>query len=229
MLTVLTSSTGVGLTDAASVKDVLDSCDTKDDVLLGKYIGRASARIEAYCGRTFDVQRYQEVIPAYGGTVLQLVGYPIRKVFRVFDGTDTGSAQELSATGYRIDAARGQLHRDEGWAWTYQLSRAIAFEPLPGQEYIQWLVEYSAGYVPAGGWTSTWEAGSTSTGSTLPLDLQAACIDLVQNLYLSRGQAANVQSERVGELSITYATRAAGSRGLPDEIVDVLAPYRSVI
>lgn len=229
MITVLTTSTGIGLTVPADVKEVLHECDTKDDALLGKFILRASARIEAYCGRTFGVQKYQEIIPAYGGITLQLARYPIRKVFRVFDGTDTDGSAELSATGYRIDYALGQLNRDEGFPWTYQVGRSISFEPLSGQEYHNWLVEYSAGYVPVGGWTSTWEAGASSTDTTLPPDLQDACIGLVQDMYLKRGRDANVQSERVGELSITYAQRSPGQSGLSDDVVDLLAPYRSII
>lgn len=227
MLTVLTTSTGLGLTVVADVKEVLHECDNKDDALLAKFIGRASARLDAYCGRSFLAQKYQEVIPAFGGVVLQLAQYPIRTMFRVFDGTDTGSAIELSATGYRVDRALGQLNRDEGWAWTYQQGSSISFEPLPGQEYKNWLVEYSAGFVPAAGWTSTWE-GSTSTGTDMPMDVQDACIQQVQEMYLKKGRDANVQSEKVGELSITYTQRAPGQSGLSEDVVDLLAPYRSI-
>ena len=225
IVTVLTSATGELLASLADIKDALELTDNVQDRTLERFARRASRQIERYLGRTLGRQKYEAVAEAYGGVVLQLPAYPVRHVFRVFDGTDTGSATELTSTEYRLDAARGQLNRDEGFPWTWQRHEGIAFEPEPGLEAKGWLVEFSAGYILPDGASTTWD-GTTATGPTLDADVSDACIELVRQMYLSRDRDPNVQSERVGDLSITYG---AGAGALPPTVLDLLAPLRSVI
>lgn len=226
IVTVMTSATGDMLATVADVKDALDLTDNAADKTLERFIGRASRRIARYLGRDLSLQKYQAVMPAYGGVNLLLPKYPVRSISRVFDGTDTGTATELSSTEYRLDADRGLLNRDEGWEWTYQTGRTISSEPLPGEEYKNWLVEFSAGYIlPAGKDSgSTWD-GTTATGPTLDADVQDACIEMVRNMWLSKDREPGVISEKVGDLSITYGP---GESGIPESIKDILAPLRSL-
>lgn len=230
MITVLNASTSDRLVTVSDVQAELSTTST-NEALLGKLIDRASARASAYCGQPFTIQRYQVKLPSYGGVRLQLPHRNIRTIFFVRDGTDTGQ-DALSSTGYRVNAKAGQLERDEGWAWSAQFEHGIVSEPSVGNEYRRWLVEYSAGYIPADGKDSgsTWD-GTTSTASSVPLDLGDAAIGLVRRSWFNRSRDLTVASERVGELSVTYRDLGGSeaSGGMPSEVADLLAPYRSII
>lgn len=226
LLTVLTSATGEMLVSLADVKEAMDVTDAAYDESLTRFIRRASSRIETYVGRPLLDQVYRAAVPSYGTAVLQLPRYPIRSVLRVFDGTDTGTGTELSSTEYRVILDKGQLYKDSGWAWTYVTRPDVAPFPEPGMEYPRWMVEWSAGYVPAGGKdTGSTEDGTTSTGCTVPMDMQDAAITLTRDLWFGRAQQSNVVSKRVGDLSITYGQPAGV---VSDEVAAMLQPYRSL-
>jgi uncharacterized phiE125 gp8 family phage protein len=225
LLTVCSSSTDGMLASLADVKEAMDITDDGDDATLTRFVQRASSRIESYCGRPLLNQTYQAALPSYGGMKLQLPRYPIRSVFRVFDGTDTGTAYELSSTEYRVDAENGQLVKSDRWPWTFTSYPEVS--PFPGEEETRWLVEFSAGYIPANGKdTGSTQDGTTATGTTVPPDMQEAAIQLTRSLWLSRKREPGVASKSVGELSISYRMQ---SGSMPDEVASLLAPYRSVI
>lgn len=228
IVTVLTSATSDKLTTVADVKDAMDLTDNAADQTLDRFIGRASRRIQRYIGRELGVQQYQAVMESYGGINLQLPAYPVRAILRIFDGTDTGTATAISSTEYRLDAKLGLLNRDiYGWPWSWtQRQDIVLYEPEPGREYKRYLVEFSAGYILPGGKDSgsTWD-GTTATGPTLDADIQDACIELTRSLYLSRDRQPGVQSERVGDLSITYTT---GADDLPASVLEIIKPLRSL-
>lgn len=223
-LTVCASATDDALASLEDIKDALGITDSLHNETLRRFIRRASRRIESHLGRTLGVQVYQAVLPAYGRRRLRLPSYPVRAILRAYDGTDTGTAAELQSTEYTLDKEAGFIERNEGFAWTYQTRREVVPFPEPGQEYGNYLVEFSAGYILPAGKDST-EDGTTTTGVTLDQDLQDACIALVRNAWHSRSQASNVSSKRVGEISITYADN---SRELPADVLAILSPYRSV-
>jgi hypothetical protein len=225
-LTVKSTATGDTLVSLADLKDALDITDAQHDESLTRFVRRASSRIETYIGRPLFDQVYLAALPSYGGPILQLPRHPVRSVLRVFDGTDTGTATELTSTDYTVDHARGQLVRNAGWPWTYTAYTDVAPFPEPNQEYPRWLVEFSAGYVPSAGKNacSTGD-GTTTTGTTVPFDLQDATISLTRSLWYARTREAGVTSKSVGELSVSYAQQT----GLvPDDVAAMLAPYRSI-
>ena len=227
MLTILATATDERLTTLENAKEALALTDSRDDEYLKRLILRASNRVTAYLNRPLALQTYQALLPAFGGVNLQLPRTPVRAVLNVFDGSDTGASAQLTATGYRLDPDRGWLNRDEGWTWTRQMERGALTEyAVPNGEYLNWLVKFSAGYVLPGGTSST-NHGVTSTGSTLPGDLEDACLELVRSAYLGRTREDAVQSESVGTVSVTY--RAGSSRALPESVAALLEPYRSVI
>jgi hypothetical protein len=125
-----------------------------------------------------------------------------------------------------VDYDRGQLFKETGFPWTYTSYADVAPFPEPGQEYPNWLVEFSAGYVPAGGKdTGSTGDGTTATGCTVPLDLQDAAITLTRSLWYGRNREPGVASKSVGELSISYSKQQSG---LTDEVAAILQPYRSL-
>lgn len=227
LLTVCSSATGDLLVSIADLRDALDITDAAYDESLTRFVRRASSRIESYVGRSLFSQVYQVALPAYGGAILQLPRYPVRAILRIFDGTSTDTAAELSATDYRVDYERGHVYKETGFPWTYTSFPDVAPFPEPGQEYPNWLVEFSAGYVPAGGKNacSTGD-GTTATGCTVPYDLQDAAITLTRSLWFGRTREPGVASKSVGELSVSY-TAQHGS--VPNDVAAILQPYRSVI
>jgi len=229
MITVTQASTSDWLVSVADIKEVLDITDSAYDTMIERLLSRATARIQNYCGKHLLVQRYDVRTPSYGSVNLYLPHRFIRTLFAVRDSSSTGQTA-LSSTGYSLDANKGLLYRDEGWEWSAQFNaNSIVSDPVVGAEYRRWYLDYSAGFIPSGGKDSTWD-GTTDTGQTVPADLQEAAIGLVARSWRSRLRDPDVASERVGELSITYRDSNAvrGSVGIPEDIADLLRPYRSI-
>ncbi len=67
-------------------------------------------------------------------------------------------------------------------------------------------------------WTTC--GGTTSTGPTLPADIEQAV--LLKAVEFVRGGVGNVQSEAVGDLSVSYF----GASNYRSEAMELLAPYR---
>jgi hypothetical protein len=81
----------------------------------------------------------------------------------------------------------------------------LTASPWPGEEDSPWLIDYVAGYV-RDGMTSTcalWSTakGTTSTGRTLPADIEAAVIAKVVSWYEAE---EGVIQKSVGDLSVQY-------------------------
>ena len=206
MLTILATSTFDALAQKEEVKDLLDVKDSKYDALFDRLITRANGRIQRHVGESHQIvlTKYRELVPAFGGVNLKLSRYPIRDVLRVFDGSDTGSAAELTSTDYRLDKAHGWLNRDNGWAWSRQVElrdRGPAEIVVPGGEYKRYMIEYTAGYVLSKGlatdhalWST--EGDSTATGATLPTAFEDAAVELTRSMYLGRLRETGIKSEK---------------------------------
>ena len=234
MLTVMVTATDDNLALREDIKEELDHTDSKDDPFIDRLITRSSRRIESYLTRPIAIQKYQAIIPAYGGVNLRLPAYPIRDVFRVFDGSDTGASLELTATEYRVDKERGFINRDVGFKWTRQVESMPSNSPaeiiVPDGEYKNWLIEFSAGYILSGGlatdsplWSTV--GGSTATGQTLPEDIEDAAIQIVKTKFIRRRDHPSVLVEKIGDVSVRY--KAEENSDIPRSIANSLDRYVS--
>jgi len=229
-LTVCTSSTGGNLLSTSSeLRSVLRTTSTGDDAYQLKALQRASRWAQTFLGYPLDVQTYLETVPAFGTRRLMVSRTPIRAVLRLFDSTDTGSATAYCSTDFRVDDAdAGFLDRDQGWAWTAGVSYGLDAHIVPDSEARPWLVEYIAGYTLDGieatseNYSTAGPNGTTSTGRTLPEDIEQAVLLKAADLYLV--QPGNVTSKSVGDLSITYGGQSGANTR--SEAEDILAPYR---
>jgi hypothetical protein len=217
MISIIRASTGSDLTTLDAVQDILGA-PTSDEGLLSRYITRASRWADTFVGRPLAAAVYQETVPAFDTRTLMLSRTPIRSLLRVFDSTATSEANDYSTQVRIEDAEAGLLSMDVGFAWTPSLSQDMTLSPIPGQETRPWLIEYEAGYV-IGGTTST-AGGTTSTGETLPDDIEQAAIEKVRHFYEQRG---GVTGMKVGDLSINYAS------GGEDAASELLTPYRRIV
>lgn len=207
---------------------------TSDDAKIDSIITRVSAWVEAHLDRgSLSVQSYRETAAGYGTRKLQLERYPIRAVTALWGATDTGEATTYLSSEFKVDHPPGQLVRDQGWAWTAgRIGEPFAVPLSPsynaGQEEEPWLADYIAGWTYAGVSTDSdnWSTmnGTTSTGRTLPYDIEDAVILRVAQRY---ERTEGVKSKRVGDLAITYATASDGR--LVDPAEDLLSQYRSVV
>lgn len=220
MLWVCSASTDSQYTTTGAVALELfaSTCvSTSEFGRIDSLITRASRWADSYIGQPLSVQIYGETVPAFGGRCLMLSRVPLRGVTGIYDSTSTGATNY--STQIRIeDAEAGFLSRDEGFAWTALQADSISDSALPNSETRPWYVIYEAGYSLAG--TTSTAGGCTTTGRTLPEDIEQGVIEKVKQLYSGM---AGVTSKRVGDLSVTYR-----SEGL-DAPESLLQPYRRII
>lgn len=232
-LTTCIASSDAYLTTTAAVKLRLGTTLTSDDAYLSDLILSASKWAETYVGYPLSAQAYRETLPSYGTRRLMLARTPVRTVAGLWDATDSGTATTVLSSEYRLEPGPGFLDRDAGWAWrTPSVSAPFAVplsaSPWPGQELPTWMAEYVAGYTRGGIDTGSdlWSTakGTTSTGRTLPEDLEAAVIAKVVSLYESGG-GEEIAELAVGDLRQRASSFGAGGAAKKSRAEQLLAPY----
>ncbi len=246
MLTVVTLSTDEDLTTTGAVKEMVlgaTATSTAQDAYLARMARRGAAWAESYIGAgALTVQTYRETVPGYGSRTLMLSRTPVRAVLAIYNATDTDDAVQLNTSEFFVeDREAGLIARNAGFGWTVPLQwrgaamqggDAIPLDPQPmsGQENRPWLVDYVAGWTYDGLSTSSANystvAGTTSTGRTVPYDVEQAVILRAQTFAQNRG---DVQAEQLGDLSVTYNSRSVmrDSDALVAE--GMLGPYRRIV
>lgn len=225
---ILAASTDTQLTTTEAVKRVLRTTTTADDALLDELISRASAWAEAYVGYPLTVQQYVETLPSYGSRRLALAQTPLRAVTGLFYGTDSGDYEQVSSTAFSVAARTGFVERSIGWEWSVPADGDLTLRPLAGQEFPLWRAEYMAGYTLAGVASDSdlysTEKGTTSTGRTLPPDIERAVIARVVDAYTN---SEGIAEKSVGDLRIRYASFGSPSDPMvKDRAETMLDPYR---
>jgi hypothetical protein len=251
MLSVITKSTDVDLTTTSALKALAlgaTTTSTAQDTLLSNVARRASKWAESYIGKALTVQTYRETLPAYGRRSLMLSRTPVRAIKAVYDATDTGVAQRLGTTEYRLeDPDSGLITRDAGFAWSASMQGRIGLSayggsesipldpaPMPGQEYKPWLVDYVAGWTYAGvdtgsdNWST--ENGATDTGRTLPEDIEQAVLLRAQMAWEGLDLEGK-DSEALGDLSVKYTNLRSVRMDdpMPPMYEQLLIPYRGYV
>jgi len=233
MLNVCVSATSTdgAISTSANLRLVMGTTSTADDAYQQLLVARASRWAESFVGYPLLAQTYTETLASYSNLNLMVARTPIRVILRMFDSTSTASATEYCSTNFRVeDADAGLLSRDVGWAWTagvrYYLGRTV----VANSELKPWMVSYTAGFVgPTGMDTSSpvWSTcgglqNSTSTGSTVPMDIEQAV--LLKAAEWARGNPAGIASEGIADLTVSYMT----SGNYRSEAEDLLRPYQRV-
>lgn len=166
----------------------------------------------------------RETVAGNGGQNLLLSRTPIRRVARMFNGTDTGTATEYCSTAFRVEDAEAgilTLTNDAGFPWDAIWDQRITRYPRPSAVARPWMVEYEAGYIYAGTSSTSDDWLTTSTGRDLPYDLERAVLMKAAEFYA--GSSRGIEGVQVGPLRINY-----GSESL-DPVAEMLAPYRRVV
>jgi hypothetical protein len=232
MLHTCVASTDVYLTSTQALKDLLGITTTSEDRRLSQAILAASRWAENYVGRPLTVASYQETVPSFETRHLMLSRMPVRAVPRVFDSSSTEDGSQVYSSDFRVESRDGGLlSRDEGWAWTAPVQSELSVRPLPGQEERPWLVDYVAGYTYDGLSTDSphWstEQGTTSTGRTLPEDIEEAVLMRASEIFENPG--GGVEKEKLGDIEVAYGSRGMDRAGNPvlTPAEELLSAYRS--
>lgn len=209
-ITVITPAASKDLTVLATVKAELEITTTDDDAFINTLIQQASAAIVSYCGREFAAEEVDETVKAYGTATLMVSRTPVTALTSI--SLDDGvSSVTIPAGDYVLEDAEGGFIRSlvGTWTWTASQGSGILARPVPGSEFQAYRVRYTGGYVLL---------------TTLPHDVERACIDLVKHKYLARGRDGAIVEE---DLSQVYRAEYA-----PGDFTSaqrsLLAPWRRV-
>ncbi|QLH39137.1 MAG: hypothetical protein HWD60_09540 [Defluviicoccus sp.] len=196
MLTIVTPAQHRRLTTPAAVREALGITD--EDAELLPAIERASAAIEAWCGRVFAREVVRETwLPTRAQWSLQLSRWPVFDVVEVIEDGRT-----VASANYELDAATGILRRL--WCGHHASWMACRIE-----------VEYAAGYVLPG-----------DDGRDLPADIEDACVRTVAAAREGIKRDPAVRRIGVGDggkIDVTFDTSAGA---LPPAAVALLQHYR---
>lgn len=210
------------LTTLTRVKEELGIGAEVSDALLQRMINAASQLIERYCNRVFNLWEGVEYVRGYGSERLILTHTPIKEVREIKYGLPPNPDEVIDPSKYMIDEAEaGFVLLTDGslWKWTGRVRRVITPHRLPGTEMPMYAVDYTGGYV-----TPKQAEDDPSLKRDLPYDIEDACVMLVATRWGSRGERRDIVSESVMSASFTYQRG-----GLPQEVIDILGPYRRVM
>lgn len=223
MLETILGATDPDLTTTGALKLRLglDASSTGYDAVLSATIRAASRWAETYVGYPLTLGTYRETLPGYGRRTLRLARTPIRAVTALYAATSTDEGPQIFTSEFRVeDRAAGLLSRDIGFAWTAPVELELDLRPLPGEEYRPYMADYVAGYSYAGvstdspHWSTEW--GTTSTGRTLPEDVEEAVLAKAQAIHEEQaGTAAagggDVASEQLDDIRVNYRSASSDS------------------
>jgi len=236
MLDVIAQSTDPDYTTTSALRALIlgaTATSTGQDAQFAQLIRSASNWVDSTLSYPIAVASYRETAAGYGRRTLRLSRTPLRAVAAVYDATDTGTATQLQTSDYKIeDADAGLLARNQGFQWagpfqspgaggSFPSSIPLDPAPLMGQESKPWLVDYVAGWTYGGVSTaspnwSTANGGTTSTGRTLPADIEQATLLKARLFYIG---GREIEREQLGDLQVNYRSLSV------DEPDDLLSPF----
>ena len=181
----------------------LTATDAARDALIVTLIHQASAAIVGWCGREFAAETLVDEFRTSGErSCIEALILSRRPVTAISAVVEDGTA--LSGADYEVDPATGFLWRLDG------ADGRIAWAHARIQ------VTYTAGYVML---------------TTLPQDLERACIDLVKHRWFARARDATLKSREVvdvGREDYWVGGIPGQDGGMPAEISVLLEPWREL-
>lgn len=199
ILSITTAATVTALTTLERVKTELSIVDNASDILLRAKIREATSDINA--------RAWADPLETLTQTFWN-VGCEEYLILRRRPNVSITSVtvDDVATTDYRLDAETGQLYclDTNGYPISWIACKSI-------------VVVYAAGYIMPG-----------QTGANLEPALEAACVELLQSYWMSRGRDPLIRSEDVPGLgSVTYWVGAVGQSGeLPPSVESRIAPFR---
>lgn len=201
------------LTTVARTKTFLGVSGSDDDALLENLVNSVTDFVEQFCGRRFKKTAYSnEIYDGSGTDQLLLKQYPI-------DSASTITVEERDSISNidswtALDSENYFVKYTEGIV--IYIGSIVRVAPVFTKAPRHFRVSYTAGY-------DFDPANSSKTMETVGLgDLEYAVWKLVGTAYKNRKLSGNVESERLGDYSITFRKEAMEN----SEIAGILQRYK---
>ena len=178
-------------------KTWLGIASTTYDTALQLVLDSASAEIRRWCGRDettgFATATRTEYYDGNDEVTIQLREFPITSITSVSVRYAGGSTDTLDSTSYRVENTTGLLARIDATRGRFVSMRSDLQVPsgtfLPEPRFPQGFGNITVVYV--GGY------------STIPSDLQMACMRMSDIMWSARGRDPTLTSEKIGDYSYT--------------------------
>lgn len=200
-----TAASTKDLTVKATVKTELAISGTTYDDQLDAHIHQVSALIVGYCGREFASEKVTDSFRWTRANDLDCLWLSRTPVGTIHAVVEDGTT--LSSSLYEANAATGELWRLDSYGdrATWASNALIT-------------VQHTSGYTPL---------------TTLPHDVERACIEQVKATFLSRARDPSLKSEAVPDVyQASYALAGGdfiGASGLLKSVEGALAQYRRLV
>ena len=199
---VVTPGASLDLTVLATVKTELGITDSDSDAWLQSKITQTSVAIASACRRVFQQETIADYFNLGWRSCDEALVLSRFPVNEVVSVTESNSV--LPVDQYDVDSSKGMLYRMRGDCRSAWTGGRIA-------------VTYSAGYVLL---------------TTLPHDLEQACILLVKQNYFAKTRDPLIKSVAIPGVS-TYdywvgSTGKGGGGGMPPEVQTLIEPYKTI-
>jgi len=188
----------MALTTLTRIKETLKIGDTSEDTELTHLLNVASEQIKNYCDTILEQATVTDERVDGDFQELRPANWIISSVTSIKDAYNSDST--VAATNYTLDTSYGAIYINDD-ATDLEFDQQIW-----GKGRGRWKVTYVAGY------------------STVPEDLQGACVRLVA--YYRDRVAPGISSEKIGNYSVAFQT-AVSSYGIPEDVAAMLEPYRN--
>lgn len=202
----------MALTTTANVKAYLGITVSTYDTLIDRLVLAAQAEIERFCGLAFDSASHTEYFDGNRKPSVVLTNTPVTAVASVSYRKDNDEWTAYDATTYDWDADTGILELLSTAELWIAGADGLARRGFPkGNKAVR--VAYTGGY------------------SSIPADLQQACIELVAYMYggsasARQARASGLVSESLGYESRSWAQMHAAQRF--DLLTTLVGSYRRV-
>lgn len=183
------------LTTASRYRDAMPEAQLDDDEL-ERLIGRCTAIIERYCGRTsFARERVVEEVTGEGMAVLLLSRTPVVSIHDVLVGGNAIASTLYSLTTPSNGFLRLSPTLSHEWLWE-ELGMPQMYDRPSGRGLTLYRIEYTGGWIVP---------GTPDLESDLPADLEHACMILVRGELEARDRGVGLSSVRLGDAGWNYA------------------------
>lgn len=196
-----------GLTTVARLKLWMGITADTDNALLERIINSVSDWVGRYCDRTFrQTAHSNKVMDGTGTTILQLPDFPVS-----------------SSASFTLERRDGDLNNDSWSAFDseeYHIDYDTGLVHSMIGAFAEVVRKYRASY------TAGYNFDNVTPGATLESvgigDLELAVWKLCASAYKKRRDTEDVQSESIGDYSVTYAKSASDDM----EIKTILDTFR---
>lgn len=203
------------LTTVARQKQFLGITETTYDAVLEATINATTDWIEHYCKRRFKKTAYAgEKYTGKGSKTLQLRNFPVDSTAtfhleRRDSQLNEGGYSAIETNVYVVDYSAGLVNIIASTDNFFTTTDSFARIP----DYYS--VTYTAGY--------DYNNSTTFLADVGAADLEHACWKLVAAAFNQRKQSGNIESEKIGDYSVTYTKEIM----LDSDLKAILGAYRS--